>query len=90
MAMEPLDEKFNAFGFAVRRVDGNNIPDLLGMFENLPFEAGKPNLILARTVKGKGISFIEDKVGWHHHVPTESEYATAMLELDTAEMALGD
>ena len=90
MAMEPLEEKFTAFGFAVRRVDGNSIPDLLDVFENLPFEAGKPNLILARTVKGKGISFIEDQVQWHHHVPTDAEYATAMLELDEAEKALGD
>lgn len=90
MAMEPLEEKFAAFGFAVRRVDGNSIPDLLGVFENLPFEAGKPNLILARTVKGKGISFIEDQVQWHHHVPTDAEYATAMLELDEAEKALGN
>jgi transketolase len=90
MAMEPLEEKFTAFGFAVRRVDGNSIPDLLGVFENLPFEAGKPNLILARTVKGKGISFIEDQVQWHHHVPTDAEYAIAMSELDEAEKALGE
>lgn len=89
MAMEPLEEKFTAFGFAVRRVDGNSIPDLLAVFENLPFEAGKPNLILARTVKGKGISYIEDQVQWHHHVPTDAEYATALLELDEAEKALG-
>ena len=90
MAMEPLEEKFTAFGFSVRRVNGNSIPDLLGVFENLPFEAGKPNLILARTVKGKGISYIEDRVQWHHHVPTDAEYATAMLELDEAEKALRD
>ncbi len=90
MAMEPLEEKFTAFGFAVRRVDGNSIPDLLGVFENLPFEAGKPNLILARTVKGKGISYIEDQVQWHHHVPTDAEYAIAMSELDEAEKALGE
>ena len=90
MATEPLEEKFNAFGFVVRHVNGHSIPDLIRLFEDLPFEEGKPNLILARTVKGKGISFIEDKVGWHHRVPTESEYATAMLELDTTEKALGD
>lgn len=90
MAMEPLDEKFAAFGFAVREVDGNSIPDLIGVFENLPFEEGKPNLILARTIKGKGISFIEDQVQWHHHVPTDAEFGTAMMELDEAEKALGD
>lgn len=90
MAMEPIEEKFTSFGFAVRWVDGHSIPDLLEVFENLPFEVGKPNLIIARTVKGKGISFMEDEVGWHHHVPTEAEYATAMKELDEAERALGD
>jgi transketolase len=90
MAMEPLEEKFTAFGYAVRKVDGNNITKLIALFESLPFETGKPNLILACTVKGKGVSFIEDKVQWHHHVPTDAEYATALLELDAAEKALGE
>lgn len=89
MEMEPLDEKFAAFGFAVRSVDGNSIRDLISVFERLPFEEGKPNLILANTVKGKGISFIEDKVQWHHRVPSDEEYAAAMLELDEAIKALG-
>ena len=89
MAMEPLEEKFSAFGFAVRTVDGNSIPDLLDVFQQLPFEEGKPNLILAKTVKGKGISFIEDQVQWHHHVPTDEEFAIAMQELDDAKKALG-
>jgi len=90
MAMEPLETKFIAFGFAVRSVDGHSIPDMIGVFEDLPFEAGKPNLILARTTKGKGISFIEDRVQWHHHVPTEAEYTTALMELDKAKKALGE
>jgi transketolase len=90
MAMEPLVEKFTAFGYAVREVNGNSIPDLIKLFDQLPFEKGKPNLMLAHTTKGKGISFIEDQVQWHHHVPTDAEYATALLELDAAEKALGD
>jgi transketolase len=88
MAMEPLDEKFTSFGYAVRRVDGNSIPDLIKVFDDLPFEAGKPNLILARTIKGKGISFMEDQVQWHHHVPADAEYASALLELDAVGKAL--
>jgi transketolase len=83
-------EKFTAFGYAVREVNGNSIPDLIELFERLPFEKGKPNLILAHTTKGKGVSFIEDQVQWHHHVPTDAEYATALAELDEAEKALGD
>lgn len=88
MAMEPLEEKFMAFGYAVRKVNGNSIPDLINAFDGLPFERGKPNLILARTIKGKGVSYMEDQVLWHHHVPTDAEYATALQELDAAEKAL--
>jgi len=84
-----LREKFTAFGYAVREVNGNSIPELMAAFDQLPFEAGKPNLVLAHTTKGKGISFIENQVGWHHHVPTDTEFATAMIELDTAQAAWG-
>jgi transketolase len=85
MAMESLDEKFSAFGFAVRHVDGNNVRELAALFDTLPFEKEKPNLVLAHTIKGKGISFMEDNVGWHHRVPTDEEYALAIQELDLAE-----
>ena len=81
-----LAQKFNAFGYAVREVDGNSISQLLAAFEALPFEAGKPNLILAHTVKGKGISFMENQVNWHHHVPTDEEFALAMKELAMKEL----
>ena len=80
-----LRQKFEAFGYVVREVDGNSIADLVSIFEQLPFETGKPNLILAHTTKGKGISFIENQVGWHHHVPTDEEFVIAMNELDTSE-----
>jgi transketolase len=88
MAMEPLEEKFKAFGYAVRHVDGNDVIELAALFERLPFEPGKPNLVLARTIKGKGISFMDDKVQWHHRTPTEAEYTAALLELEQAEKAL--
>jgi transketolase len=84
MRLEPLAERFAAFGYAVREVDGHDVAALAGLFDALPFEAGKPNLVLAHTVKGKGVSFIEDRAGWHHHVPTGEEYGTAMAELDAA------
>ncbi|MBN2115983.1 MAG: transketolase [Anaerolineales bacterium] len=88
MNMEPLEAKFTAFGFAVRHVDGNNVEELVNLLENVPFEPGKPNLVLAHTIKGKGISYMEDQIQWHHRVPTDSEYAAAMLELDAAEKHL--
>ncbi len=83
--LAPLEDKFRAFGYAVRTVDGNSPADLVALFDGLPFEGGKPNLVLARTTKGKGISFIEDMVNWHHHVPSDDEFVVAMTELDQAE-----
>jgi transketolase len=88
MAMEPLEDKFLAFGYSVRRVNGNDVAEMAALFEDLPFEPGKPNLVLAHTIKGKGISFMEDKSEWHHRVPNDAEYAAALLELDQAEKAL--
>lgn len=83
-ALEPLDDKFQAFGYAVRHVDGNDIAALVDIFAQVPFEPGKPNLILAHTIKGKGISFMEDTVKWHHKVPNDDEYAKALDELAQA------
>lgn len=88
MNMEPLEEKFAAFGFAVRHVDGNDVPALVSLFNELPFEPGKPSLVLAHTVKGKGISYMEDSISWHHRVPTDEEFKIAMRELDAAEKDL--
>jgi len=85
--LAPLGDKFKAFGFAVREVDGNDVAELVDIFDQIPFEKDKPNLVLARTIKGKGISFIEDRANWHHHVPSDQEYAKAMLELEQAEEA---
>ncbi len=88
MGLEPLADKFVAFGCAVRTCDGNSIEELTHLFDGLPFETGKPSLVLAKTIKGKGISFMEDTVKWHHKVPSEDEYSAAIRELDRAEAAL--
>jgi transketolase len=64
------------------------VDDLIRTFEAAPFAAGKPSLVLARTVKGKGVSFIENAVPWHHRVPTDEEMSRALAELDAAEHAL--
>ena len=82
MALESLRDKFSAFGYAVRMCRGNDIADLTRALESVPFEQGKPSLLIAQTVKGKGVSFIENAVGWHHHVPTDDELARALDELD--------
>jgi len=83
--LSPLDDKFRAFGYEVREVDGNDVEELVKVLDQVPYKKGKPNLILARTTKGKGISFMEDQVGWHHRVPTDEEYGAALAELQEAE-----
>ena len=85
MALEPLAERFTAFGYAVREVDGNDVAALVAVFAQTPFAPGKPSLIIAHTVKGKGFSFTEDAVEWHHHVPTAAELATGLAETEQAE-----
>jgi transketolase len=85
MRLESLEDKFRSFGFSVRTVDGHNIEELLAIFADLPFEKEKPNLVIAKTIKGRGVSFIEDQAGWHHRVPSDLEHQEAMLELESAE-----
>ena len=80
--IEPLDEKFKSFGFKVEFVNGNNIFELLEIFQKVPFTADKPSAIIANTIKGCGISFIENEISWHHKVPTDEEYRNAIKELD--------
>jgi transketolase len=79
---DPLEDKFLAFGWSVRYVDGHNISALTKIFQEVPFEKGKPSFIIAKTIKGKGITFIENNKKWHHHVPNTDEYDKAIVELD--------
>jgi len=69
-------------------VDGNNIEELIAAFNALPFEKGKPSVIIANTVKGKGISFMEQQLKWHHGVPNAEQYELAQQELDEQLQAL--
>jgi len=79
---EPLEDKWSAFGWAVRRTDGHDIPKLVQALGDLPFAGGKPGVLIADTVKGRGISFIEGRVEWHHKVPSRDQYQLAMRELE--------
>jgi transketolase len=78
----PIDEKFRAFGWSVLSIDGHDIGQLRKVPGNLPAELGKPTLIIANTIKGKGVSFMEDQKKWHHGVPSEEQYKLAIEELD--------
>ncbi|MEG2054144.1 MAG: transketolase [Oscillospiraceae bacterium] len=77
----PIDEKMQAFGFAVTKIDGNNFDELETAFEFAQQQKGKPTAIIMTTVKGKGVSFMENAVGWHGKAPNDEEYEKAMAEL---------
>jgi transketolase len=82
--IEPLQDKFLSFGFNVIEVKGNDIASLVEVFQKPKKEKNKPNLIIANTIKGAGISFMENQVSWHHKVPSQSEYDLAIHELNEA------
>jgi transketolase len=81
MSLEPLAERWHAFGWSVREVDGHDVETLMEAFRDLPFIAGQPSCILAHTNKGRGVSFMENRVEWHHRVPTAQELTAALAEL---------
>lgn len=81
---DPVDQKFESFGWAVQHVDGHNFEELNAAFAKIPFTEGKPSLIIAHTTKGKGVSYMENQVKWHHGVPNQQQYAEALEELDNA------
>ena len=80
----PIDEKFRAFGFHVICIDGNSFEDLKKAFDEARATKGQPTAIIAKTVKGKGVSFMENQVGWHGKAPNDEEYEKAMAELEKA------
>ena len=84
---EPLDEKFEAFGWTVRIIDGHDLAWLTSTLTDPPVP-GKPTVVIAETVKGRGISFMENVPKWHHGVPNDDEYDRAMKELDAARARL--
>ncbi|MFB5267642.1 transketolase [Paenibacillus enshidis] len=81
MGLEPLEDKWAAFGWNVISVDGNDMEQLVRTFRSAPEVEGKPTLIVANTVKGKGVSFAENVPAWHHHVPNDEQLELALAEL---------
>jgi transketolase len=79
--MEPLADRFKAFGFAVEEIDGHSPAALFDRLSRLPLVAGKPSCLIAQTIKGKGVSFAENQPAWHHGVPTREQLAQASREL---------
>ena len=84
----PIDKKFEAFNFHVINIDGNDFDQIEAAFKEARKTKGMPTAIIAKTIKGKGVSFMEDQAGWHGKAPNDEQYAQAMEELEKAGEAL--
>ena len=84
----PIDKKFEAFNFHVINIDGNDFDQIEAAFKEARNTKGMPTAIIAKTIKGKGVSFMEDQAGWHGKAPNDEQYAQAMEELEKAGEAL--
>ena len=85
----PIDKKFEAFNFHVINIDGNDFDQIDAAFKEAKATKGQPTAIIAKTVKGKGVSFMENNAGWHGKAPNDEEYATAMADLEKIGKELG-
>lgn len=83
--LEPFADKWRAFGWRVREIDGHDLEEIERMLRAAPFEAGRPSCVIAHTVKGKGVSFMENKLLWHYRAPNDEELRQALNELEAAE-----
>ena len=78
----PIEEKFKSFGFHVIKIDGHDMKQIIEALEEAKTIKGKPTVIVAKTIKGKGVSFMENQVGWHGKAPNEEQYNLAIKELE--------
>jgi transketolase len=85
MNYEPLDKRWRAFGWCVREIDGHNLEQIVANATDIPFEKGKPSVIIADTVKSKGVSFAENKVDFHYWKATDKDLEIAERELNAIE-----
>jgi transketolase len=82
MSISPLPDKWRSFGWHVLTLDGHNMAEILQAFEEAKETKGQPTVLIARTVKGKGVSFMENQHKWHSGAPTKEQYEKAMEELE--------
>jgi transketolase len=82
--LEPLAQKWKAFGWAVREINGHDVAEIHGALSEIPLAPNRPTCIVAHTVKGKGVSFMENDLLWHYRAPDATEVARALAELDAA------
>ena len=79
---EPIDDKFRSFGFDVQVIDGHNFDEIEKALDHAKTVKGKPSAIIAKTIKGKGVSFMENQVNWHGAAPNTAQYEVAMYDLN--------
>jgi len=79
--LDPLSSKWKAFDWQVKEVDGHNPKDLVKILSVIPFKKNKPSVVIARTLKGKGVSFMENDILWHYRAPNQEEYKNALEQL---------
>lgn len=84
----PIDKKFDAFNFHVINIDGHNFDEIAAAFKEAKEVKGKPTAIIAKTIKGKDVSFMENEASWHGAAPNEEQYAVAMADLEKVGEAL--
>ena len=81
MSPYPIDKKFESFGFEVMNIDGNDIEEIIKAFDVAKNIKNKPTAIIAKTVKGKGVGFMENQAGWHGKAPNEEQYYNAIKSI---------
>ncbi|MDD5625835.1 MAG: transketolase [Patescibacteria group bacterium] len=81
LGLEPLAKKWQSFGWETKELNGHNFQQMINALSHLPFKKGKPNIIIAHTIKGKGVSFMENQLVWHSKCPNKEEYKKAIEEL---------
>ena len=84
LTQELLDKRFESFGWSVKMINGHDFVDIQEAFTRLPFNDGKPSVIIANTIKGKGVSFMEDRLEWHYKDPNFEQTKQALNELEAS------
>jgi len=83
--LEPLVDKWRVFGWAVKEIDGHDFGQIEGALSSVPFQSGKPSCVIAHTIKGKGVSFMENQLAWHYKFPDDEQLHQALTELGVTE-----
>jgi transketolase len=82
--LDPLADKWRSFGWAVREIDGHNSEEIEASLSHVPYESARPTCVIAHTIKGKGVSFMENQVLWHFRTPQGEEFEAALMELEAS------